>query len=74
MWEIQRGVTLAMTTITDMKTPEEIIAMHGENTPGGLDSHKREILRDMIAKGDHEWDQADFIRGFDDGEPEAAHY
>lgn len=39
---------------------------------GGMTAHSKAVLRDMLEKEDRFWTRfdADFIRGFDDGEPQ----
>ena len=55
-----------------MKTIDELIEQHAQNTPYGLDSDQRNILRRYYERGDRE--QKDFVAGRDDGEELVAKY
>lgn len=52
---------------------EEAIKEYDERVYGGtMDAHSKSVLRAMKMKEHEFWEreQADFIRGFDDGEPQ----
>lgn len=52
---------------------EEAIKEHNQRVyQGTMDAHSKSVLRQMKMKEHEFWmrEQADFIRGFDDGEPQ----